>query len=222
MLATHTDVADLGDVETLAAATLERFGAVHVVCNNAGVGPPGGVAEMSIEDYRWIIDVNLWGVIYGVKTFLPGLLDQDEGHIVNTASVSALLTQPGLSAYNVSKFGVLALSESLYYELEMLGSAVGVSVVCPAWVRTRIHASERNRPGSAPSPSGPVTDRVRRVAAGLTGASHRSPDDVADRVVAAIRAGTFYVLTHPGILRFVERRHEDIEQLRNPSVDQGF
>ena len=222
VLAWRTDVASFEDVTALAAATLDRFGAAHVICNNAGVGPPGGVAEMSIADYRWIIDVNFWGVLHGIKAFLPHLLESDEGHIVNTASVSGLLTQPGLSAYNVSKFGVVALSESLFYELGMLDSSVGVSVVCPAWVRTRIHDSERNRPAEASSAAGPITDRVRAAAAKLTGSSHRLPEDVAAIVVDAIRTKTFYALTHKGILPFVHERHQDIELLRNPSVEQGL
>lgn len=222
VLAMHTDVSSVDAIEELAQATLDRFGAVHVVCNNAGVGPPGGVAEMSLEDFRWIIDVNLWGVIHGVKAFLPHLLARDEGHIVNTASVAGLLTQPGMSAYNVSKFGVVAFSESLFYELEYLDSAVGVSVLCPAWIRTRIFESERNRPGEEAMGGGLVTDHAREVAAGFAGASHRGPEEVADRVVDAIRDDEFYVVTHPGILPFVKQRHRDIELLRNPSVEQGY
>ncbi|MFQ5555794.1 MAG: SDR family NAD(P)-dependent oxidoreductase [Acidimicrobiia bacterium] len=222
VLAVPTDVTSFDDVTALAAATLGRFGAAHIVCNNAGVGPAGAIGEMSLEEYRWIVEVNFWGVLHGVKAFLPHLLAAGEGHFVNTASVAGLLTQPGMSAYNVSKFGVVALSESLYYELAMLGANVGVSVVCPAWVRTRIHESERNRPGTAPGASGPVTDRVREAADKLMGSSRRSPDDVASLVVDAVRNNTFYVLTHKGILPFLRQRHEDVEELRNPSVEQGF
>jgi NAD(P)-dependent dehydrogenase (short-subunit alcohol dehydrogenase family) len=222
VLAVPTDVTSQEQVGALAAAALDRFGRVDVVCNNAGVGPLGGVTEMSLEDYRWIVDVNFWGVLHGVRAFLPHLVERDDGHIVNTASVAGLLTQPGASAYNVSKFAVVALSESLYYELRLTGSQVGVSVVCPATIRTRIFSSERNRPAGIAPPEGPITERAQRAMTALAAASHRGPDEVAEKVLAAIRDDRFYVLTHPGILPFVRRRHEDIEAQRNPSVEQGF
>jgi NAD(P)-dependent dehydrogenase (short-subunit alcohol dehydrogenase family) len=217
-----TDVTDPASVEALAGATYERFGAAHVLCNNAGVGPAGAVLDMALEDYRWIIDVNLYGVLHGIKAFLPGMLAEGEGHIVNTASVAGLLTQPAMSAYNISKHGVVVLSESLFYELEMMEAPIGVSVVCPAWVPTRIVESERNRPGGALTPTGPITDRVRAAAERFMAASHRTVDEVADAVLDAITENRFYVVTHPGIWPFVERRHEDIRLGRNPSVEQGL
>lgn len=222
VLASRVDVTDAEAVVDWAIEVRERFGGVHVVCNNAGVGPPGAVSEMSLEDFRWIVDVNLFGVLHGVRAFLPTLIAQGEGHIVNTASVSGLLTQPGLSAYNVSKFGVVALSESLFYELELMGVDVGVSILCPAWVKTRIYESERNRPSDVAGSGGPLTTHVRKVIEGFAAASHRSPDDVAARTVEGVKENRFYIVTHPGIMKFVKHRHQDVEESRNPSVQQGF
>ena len=217
-----TDVTDPASVEALAAAAHDRFGAVHVLCNNAGVGPAGAVLDMPLEDFHWIIDVNLYGVLHGIKAFLPAMLEQGEGHIVNTASVAGLLTQPAMSAYNISKHGVVVLSESLHYELQMMGAPIGVSVVCPAWVPTAILHSERNRPGGPAVPSGPITDRVKAAGEQLMAASHRTVDEVADAVLDAVHDNRFYVITHPGIGPFLERRHEDIRLGRNPSVEQGL
>ena len=216
-----TDVTDPDSVAMLANATYERFGAAHVLCNNAGVGPAGAVLDMPLEDFAWIMNVNFYGVLYGIKAFLPGMLDQGEGHIVNTSSVAGLLTQPAMSAYNVSKHGVVVLSESLFYELEMMEAPVGVTVVCPAWVPTRIVASERNRPGGAVVPTGPITDRVRKSAERFMEASHRTADEVADAVLDAVRENRFYVVTHPGIMPFVARRPEAIQRGRKPSVEPG-
>ena len=126
--------------------TLTRLGGVHVVCNNAGVSPLGAVWENSAADWQWILGVNLWGVIHGVRAFAPRLIAQDEGHIVNTASVAGLISPPGSGAYNVTKHAVVALSESLHHDLRERDSQVGVSVLCPAYVPTGIVDSERNRP----------------------------------------------------------------------------
>lgn len=220
--AVHTDVTSQEQVEALAASVMDRYGRVHVVCNNAGVAVFGGVTEMPVEEFAWVVDVNFWGVLFGIRAFLPHLEAQGEGHIVNTASVSGLLTQPGAAAYNVSKFGVLALSEALYYELRMASSPVGVSVVCPGTVRTNIFDSGRNRPAGIAPGAGPITDRALEVMTDLGRLSRRGPDEVAKAVVRAVKADDFYVLTHSGIIPFVKRRHEDIETQRNPSVDQGF
>ena len=149
-----TDVTDPDSVAALCDAAHDRFGAVHVLCNNAGVGPAGAVLDMSVEDFRWIMDVNFYGVLHGIKAFLPQMIEQGEGHIVNTSSVAGLLSQPAMGAYNVSKHGVVVLSESLFYELQMMNAPIGVSVVCPAWVPTGIFDSERNRPGGAVVPDG--------------------------------------------------------------------
>ena len=135
------------DVEALAQATLEQFGGVHLVCNNAGVGSRGlKVADLPRRDFEWVIGVNLWGVINGIRAFLPHLLAQDEGHIVNTASVSGLYHHPRMGPYNATKAAVVALSETLRYELDDDGSNVGISVLCPSWVRTNITSAVRNLP----------------------------------------------------------------------------
>ena len=142
-----TDVSDLDSVRALARSATERFGTVHVVCNNAGVGPLAAIADLTMADWHWIIGVNLYGVIHGVQTFLPVLqANEDGGHIVNTASMAGLVAPPRLGAYSVTKFGVVALTEVLAAELAQTGSKVGVSVLCPGVVRTNIGTSSRNRP----------------------------------------------------------------------------
>lgn len=223
VLAVPTDVSDPVAVAGLAEQVIEGLGRVDLVCNNAGVGPAGGILEMGLEEWHWVMSVNFYGVLHGVRAFLPLLMEQLEGHIVNTASVSGLLTQPGLGAYNVSKFGVVALSEVLYQELQILDANVGVSVVCPATVATGIFDADLHRSGDRPARSiGPIGDRARLSSERLLAMAHRSADDVAAAVLDAVRNRRFYILTHPGILPFVEVRHRDIEQMRNPTVDQGL
>ena len=139
-----TDVAQADQVEALAVAAEDRFGAAHVVCNNAGVAPIGPVLETRLEDWRWVFDVNLFGVVHGIQAFGPRLVAQGEGHIVNTASSGGLITVPGFGAYVATKHAVVGLSETLYQELA--GTGVGVSVLCPGLVATQIFESERNRP----------------------------------------------------------------------------
>jgi NAD(P)-dependent dehydrogenase (short-subunit alcohol dehydrogenase family) len=141
------DVSDLESVRALARSVTGRFGAVHVVCNNAGVGPMARIADLTIEDWQWLIGVNLYGVIHGVQTFLPILeANADGGHIVNTASMAGLVAPQRLGAYSVTKFGVVALTEVLAAELAQAGSRVGATVLCPGTVRTNIRTSSRNRP----------------------------------------------------------------------------
>jgi len=216
----RTDVTSYADLEELAAAAVERFGRVNLLCNNAGIARFGGVMEMSAEEWRWVIDVDLVSVFYGTKAFLPHLIEHGDAHIVNTASVSGFLTQPGLSAYNAAKFGVVALSESLVYELEILESPVGVSVLAPAWVKTRIFDSERY--DHAAATTGKVGERVVPAMRALAERGRLTADDVADTVVTAVKENRFYIFPHSGILRFVAHRHEDIVERRNPSVNQGL
>ena len=219
---THrADVTKFEDMEALAAAAIDRFEQVNVVCNNAGIAAFGGMLEMSVSDWQWVIDVDLMGVVHGVKAFLPHLVEHGDGHIVNTASVSGFLSQPGMSAYNAAKFGVIALSESLFYELQVLESTVGVSVLAPAWVQTRIFEADRYRPG-AESPEGTVAELVRPMMVKLAERGRLTAEDIADRVAEGVKANQFYILPHKGILSIVKHRHEDIEELRNPSVDQGL
>lgn len=219
VLAVQTDVADPFQVNALAAAALERFGIVNVVCNNAGVGGGGGILETSLEDWHWVLGVNLYGVVHGLRAFLPHMIEHGDGHVVNTASVTGLVSTPGMADYNVSKHGVVTLSETLFYELEMMSSTIGVTVVCPAWVRTRIADSDRNRPGGR-AELGPIGQRLRDTVAGLTEGG-RSPEEVAEQVHDAVIENRFYVLTHKGMLPFIKARHDDIADLPNPSVEQG-
>src|ERR1700741_2540066 len=152
------DVSQAGQGEAFRAQTLARLGAIHVVCNNAGVSPLGAVWENTPADWQWILGVTLWGVINGVRAFVPRLLAQGEGHVVNTASVAGLISPPGMGAYNVTKHAVVALSESLHHDLRLRGSPVGVSVLCPAYVPTGIADSESNRPsGLEATPKTPET-----------------------------------------------------------------
>lgn len=215
-----TDVTDYSAVEALAAAAHDQFEQVNLLCNNAGIAAFGGVLEMSVEDFRWVIDVDFMGVLHGIKAFLPHMLEHGDGHILNTSSVSGFLTQPGLSAYNAAKFGVVALSESLLYELEILESPIGVSVLAPAWVRTRIFDTERYE--RAATTTGKVGERVVPAMQELAEKGRLTADDVADRVVAGIKENRFYIFPHKGILKFVAHRHDDIVAMRNPSVDQGL
>jgi NAD(P)-dependent dehydrogenase (short-subunit alcohol dehydrogenase family) len=191
--------------------------AVHVVCNNAGVAVPGAAWENSVDDWRWILGVNLWGVIHGVRSFAPRLIAQDEGHIVNTASVAGLISPPASAAYNVTKHAVVTLSESLYHDLRERSSRVGVSVLCPAYVPTGIADSERNRPtGSAPGQFSEKTKEKQANMRKAVASGRLSAEDVARAVVAAVKAERFYILTHPKIKGAIRARMEDILEERAP------
>jgi NAD(P)-dependent dehydrogenase (short-subunit alcohol dehydrogenase family) len=216
-LAVVTDVSDAASVRELRDRTLDRFGAVHLVHNNAGIGLGGPIWEVSEQDWRWILGVNLWGVIHGIATFVPLLVEQGEGHVVNTASIAGLTTAPFLGPYNATKQAVVAISETLFKDLQAVGASVGVSVLCPGFVQTRIAESDRNRPQWAP-------DREVGGAADLRGAIQSMvdggipPATVADRVIDAVRTGTFYILTHPELTEAITTRFDDIVQGRPPSA----
>jgi NAD(P)-dependent dehydrogenase (short-subunit alcohol dehydrogenase family) len=203
----RTDVSDLSSVQALADATLARFGKVHVVCNNAGVGPFAKIADLTMDDWQWMLGVNLWGVVHGVHVFLPLLLDNAEGgHIVNTASAAGLVSVPELGAYCVTKFGVVALTETLAAELAADGARVGATVLCPGFIRTSINRSTRNRPVAlAGGGLADVDLQVRDVRS-----TWMEPEQVGTLVVEAITRGDLYVMTHPDMLERVERRHEGI------------
>ena len=202
------DVADAASVERAAQATFDRFGHVHVVCNNAGVAAGGGIDHISLDNWRWVIDVNLMGVVHGIRSFLPHIRSHGEGgHIVNTASMAGMQGGLGFSPYGASKFAVVSLSEGLNMQLKPHG--IGVSVLCPSYVRTKIGESGRNRPAryGATLPLDPlspaaamVAEIARNLQAGL------DPADVAARVVAAIRDDRLYIFTHPGMRAEVEDR----------------
>jgi NAD(P)-dependent dehydrogenase (short-subunit alcohol dehydrogenase family) len=221
VLAVPTDTSIEDDVQGLAAAALERFGAVHVVCNNAGVGSRGlTIADLPRRDFEWVLGVNLWGVIHGIRAFLPHLRIQDEGHIVNTASVSALYHLPRMGPYNASKAAVLALSETLAFELAAEGSHVGVSVLCPSWVRTNISAAVRNLPERLAYEL--TTEQAAEMAEYKAKRRQQlrdealDPDDVAVQVRDAVVANRFYVITHPGSVANIEARFGRILAGENP------
>jgi NAD(P)-dependent dehydrogenase (short-subunit alcohol dehydrogenase family) len=189
-----TDVTDPAQMQALADAAVTRFDGVHVFCNNAGVGGGGLSWEMPLSTWEWVIGVNLWGVIHGVRAFVPLLMQQTEAHIVNTASVAGLVAAPFMGPYNASKHAVVAISETLHHELALSAPQVRVSVLCPGWVNTNIAQSARNRPahlqeGAAPDPE---------AAALLRGFIEQGmpPDEVAAKVLEAIREERFWILTH--------------------------
>jgi NAD(P)-dependent dehydrogenase (short-subunit alcohol dehydrogenase family) len=204
-IAVPTDVSSAEQVDALARRAIAELGAVHVVCNNAGVALSGPLWEASLDDWRWVLGVNLWGVIHGVRTFVPILLEQGGfGHVVNTASMSGLVCLPQMGVYNSSKHAVVAISETLHHELAERGSEIGVSVLCPGYVATRIIDSARNRPGrdASPAAAAPIataaeTEERRAATRAALQAIGRKPEQVADQVLAAIRERRFYVLTHP-------------------------
>jgi len=213
-----TDVTDLAAVTRLAEATIERFGAVHILCNNAGVGGGGRIAESQLVDWQWVLGVNLWGVVHGTHVFLPLLeASGEEGHIVNTASIAGLMAGPGIGPYNASKFAVVGLSETLFHELADAGSKIGVSVLCPGYVRTNIATSQRNRPEHLRREHKASTGARRTndgIASGVSGGLE--PDQVAELVVHGIRSDHFWIVTDRDLLRQVAARNQALAEGRNP------
>ena len=215
-----TDVSDGAQVEALARQALDAFGKVHLLFNTAGVGSGGFVWESSANDWQWMFGVNVMGVAHGVRAFTPIMLRQREpAHIVNTASVAGLLSPPSMAVYNASKHAVVALTETLYHDLRAVGGEVDCSLLCPAFVPTGIADAERSRPAAlandaALTPSQIVAGKQihKAVRAGKLSAA-----EVADITFDAIRARRFYIVTHPHIMATVQQRHDDIEQLRNPT-----
>jgi NAD(P)-dependent dehydrogenase (short-subunit alcohol dehydrogenase family) len=214
----RVDVSDADAMDALARAVLDRFGAVHLVCNNAGVATGGPLWEVSTADWNFVLRPNLWGVIHGVRVFTRHLIEQDEGHIVNTASLAGLVSLPGFGPYNVTKHAVVTLSETLHGELAALGSKVGVSVLCPGFVSTRLWESERNRPAELPpsEPSVPEQREQTRAVLKALVEGGMPTDPVIDRVVDAIRSQRFYILTHEGSAAAVEQRMLRIVKGENP------
>ncbi len=224
VLAVSTDVSKAADVEALANKTIDAFGAVHILCNNAGVAVGGVSWERTLKDWQWVLGVNLWGVIHGIRVFVPIMLGQDtEGHIVNTASLAGLTSIPLHGVYQVTKHGVLTLSESLHHELTLSGAKVKVSVLCPGWVNTRIADSARNRPAELQNgltePTRRPEEQAFEMAARQLLAAGLPPEQVADDVLHAIREEKLYVLTHPEANDFIRTRVEDILVERNPTFD---
>jgi NAD(P)-dependent dehydrogenase (short-subunit alcohol dehydrogenase family) len=216
-VAMRLDVSRAEEVEAFAELVDRELGGAHVVCNNAGVSPLGAPWEMSLGDWQWIMGVNLWGVIHGLRSFVPRLLARNEGHVVNTASVAGLISPPGTAAYNVTKHAVVTLSETLYHDLRERTSEVGVSVLCPAYVPTGIADADRKRPaGIEPSVKTRQTLAREEMLKKAVASGRLSADDVAHAVVQAVKEERFYVLTHPRIKGAIRARMEDIVDERAP------
>jgi short-subunit dehydrogenase len=223
VLAIRTDVSKAEDVEQLATAVYAKFGAVHVLCNNAGVGLGGLTWEHTVADWQWVLGVNLMGVVHGIRTFVPRMIAQGtEGHIVNTASVAGLVTSPYMSVYEATKHAVVAVTESLRMELEVTGAKLSASVVCPGFVATRISDSSRNRPESTDTavkvPETTQQAMIRELARQQVDAGLR-PAEVAEMVLEAIRDDRFYVLTHPRFRKLIRLRMENILEGRTPHFE---
>jgi NAD(P)-dependent dehydrogenase (short-subunit alcohol dehydrogenase family) len=225
VLAVLTDVSRLSDIEALAKKTIDAFGGVHLLFNNAGVQTEkslsGPVWENTLADWEWLIGVNLRGVIYGVKVFMPIMLRQNTAcHIVNTASMAGLLAEPQLVIYSATKAAVIKLSEGLYLQLKQKNSPIGVSVLLPAFVSTRFFEAERNRPADLQNP--PEAKKSREQAA-LVRQFNKvsptiSPEQTADIVFKAIRKGTFYIFTDPLVQELFRQRAENILRGKNPEM----
>jgi len=215
-----TDVTDPAQMQGLADAAIARFGHVHVFCNNAGVGSGGLSWEMPLSTWEWVIGVDLWGVIHGVRTFVPLLMQEAEGYIVNTASVAGLVAAPFMGPYNASKHAVVAISETLQHELAMTAPHVKVSVLCPGWVNTNIADSARNRPAALQETRADATDGAELLRAFI--ASGMSPDDVAAQVRDAMRDERFWILTHDAEGDFwvdaVNARLRSLQERTNPQL----
>jgi len=223
VMACQVDVSDASAMAQLAEQVQQRFGAPHLVFNNAGVGSGGLIWENSVADWQWVLGVNLWGVVHGVRLFTPMMLqaaqqDPDyQGHIVNTASMAGLLAAPNMGVYNVSKHAVVALSETLYQDLQLVTHQVGASVLCPYFVPTGIHQSHRNRPDDIaaqnPTPSQLLGQAMMDKA---VGSGKVSAAEVAQQVFDAVQTGQFYIYSHPQALGLVAQRMQAVVAGSNP------
>ncbi|HEX4491196.1 MAG TPA: SDR family NAD(P)-dependent oxidoreductase [Acidimicrobiia bacterium] len=213
-----TDVSDPEQVEALARAAEQEFGAIHIACNNAGVGAGGLSWQAPLETWQWVIGVNLWGVVHGVRTFVPRIIEQDAGHVVNTASVAGLVAAPFMGPYNASKHAVVAISETLHHELGMMAPHVKVSVLCPGWVNTRIGESERNRPSAHAVERSSEESVMQEALRGFL-AGGLDPMVVAGRVLDAVRTDRFWVLTHDdddSWMAAIRARGQSVSDRTNP------
>ncbi len=226
VLAVKVDVSRASEVEALGRAVQQRFGAPHLVFNNAGVGAGGLIWENSAQDWDWVLGVNLMGVVHGVRVFTPMMLEAAktdpsyQGHIVNTASMAGLLNAPNMGVYNASKHAVVSISETLYQDLALVTDQISASVLCPFFVPTGISQSQRNRPqefttrGSQPTRSQLIGQAMsdKAVSSGKVSAA-----EVAQKVFDAVAAGQFYIYSHPKAIGSVQTRLEDIMLARNPT-----
>jgi NAD(P)-dependent dehydrogenase (short-subunit alcohol dehydrogenase family) len=225
VLAARVDVSMADERVALGAQARARFGAPHVVFNNAGIGAGGLIWENTLKDWEWVLGVNLMGVVHGVRVFTPMMLEaarQDpayEGHIVNTASMAGLVNMPNMGVYNVSKHAVVSLSETLYQDLHLVTDQIGASVLCPFFVPTGITRSERNRPDALREDAPPTKSQLigRAMSEKAVGSGKIGAADVAGFVFDAIEHDRFYIYSHPRSLSSVQLRLEDIVQGRNPS-----
>ena len=221
LLSVGVDVSKRADVEALAQKTLDTFGVVHLLVNNAGVAAGSSPWQSTWEEWEWVMNVNLWGVIYGVKIFTPLMLTQDsESHIVNVASVAGFLPDHPCAPYQVTKHAVVSLTENLYYALAEQNSKVKVSVLCPGWVKTEILKSERNRPAELKNKPGSVADKRKRIE------SYRemqtaidngmSVAELTDYLFRAIEQDQLYILSHPEVTPYIRERMDNILRQKNP------
>jgi NAD(P)-dependent dehydrogenase (short-subunit alcohol dehydrogenase family) len=223
VMAVRVDVSNAQAMEQLAADVKARFGAPHLVFNNAGVGAGGLVWENSVADWEWVLGVNLWGVVHGVRLFTPMMLEAAkadpayQGHIVNTASMAGLLTPPNMGIYNVSKHAVVSLSETLYQDLQLVSDQVSASVLCPYFVPTGISQSHRNRPADLAADKPTASQLIGQAQSDkAVGSGKVSAADVAQKVFDAVGSGQFYIYSHPQALGNVQSRMEAIVQGHNP------
>ncbi len=217
-----TDVSRGDQVEALARASLEAFGGVHILCNNAGVASDGAPSwAQTAHDWQWVINVNLMSVVHGIRAFVPLMIDQnDEGHVVNTASLAGLVAMPMAAPYHATKFGVVAITESLFLEFAMQKTKLGASVLCPAWVKTRILDSARNRPAELRNSNQPKLDSNLKAAySKRIEQQGLEPAHIAERVFNAVRDGQLYILSHPEFNNAIRWRHENILNERNPTLE---
>ena len=224
VLARKVDVSNAAQMEQLAADVEQRFGAPHLVFNNAGVGAGGLVWENSVKDWEWVLGVNLWGVVHGVRLFTPMMLAAAKadpawrGHIINTASMAGLLNAPNMGIYNVSKHAVVALSETLHQDLSLVTDQVTASVLCPFFVPTGISQSHRNRPGDLPADKPTKSQLIGQAMSDkAVGSGKVTAAEVAQKVFDAAAQGQFYIYSHPKAIASVQTRMEDVMLGRNPT-----
>ncbi len=223
VMAHKVDVSHAAAMEVLASQVKARFGAPHFIFNNAGVGAGGLLWESSVADWEWVLGVNLWGVIHGVRVFTPMMLEAAkadpayQGHIVNTASMAGLLTPPNMGIYNVSKHAVVSLTETLYQDLSLVTEQIGASVLCPYFVPTGINKSERNRPANLAAEQPTQSQLIGQAMSDkAVGSGKVSAADVAQKVFDAVVSGQFYIYSHPHALGNVQQRMEAIVTGQNP------
>lgn len=224
VLALRADVSNAAEMDAAAQRARDAFGVIHLICNNAGVGGGGGpMWKLSAEDWKWALDVNTYGVIHGIRCFVPALVESgEEGHVVNTASIAGLTSTPFMGPYTASKHAVVSISECLAKELELVKANVGVSVLCPGFVKTKIASSHRNRPGEQQRvDDNPLAQKFSTVLHQLVD-SGVPAEKIADAVVSAVRERKFYILTHPEMKPAIDHRMRQILDEQAPGIDPLF